>query len=82
MDLGPARPFDTDKAGFLQHVEVLRYRLTRECRPILRNRTGTNFEQRLFRAFAQAIYDPATGRVAKRLENAIEFIILHAMNMQ
>jgi hypothetical protein len=38
---------------------------------------GTNFEQRLTWTPAQAIYDPATGRIAKRLENAIELIIIH-----
>jgi hypothetical protein len=79
MDPGPARPFDTDKSGFLQHVEMLRDRLTRKRRPVLRGRTGTDFEQRLLRTLAQAIYDPATGRVAKRLEEAIEFIVIHAI---
>jgi hypothetical protein len=40
---------------------------------------GTDFEQRLFRTLAQPIYDPATGRVAQRFENAVEFIVVHAI---
>jgi hypothetical protein len=78
VDLGSARPFDADKSGFLQHVEVLRDRLTRECHSIIPEEMGTDFEQRLLRTLAQAIYDPATGRIAERFEDAIEFIIIHA----
>lgn len=82
VEPGPTRPFDADKSGFLQHVEMLCYRLTRECHSILRDQKGANLEQRLFWTLAQAIDDPAAGRVAKRLENAIEFIIVHPSNMQ
>jgi hypothetical protein len=82
VNLSPARPFDTDKTGFFQHVEMLRDRLTRKCHLIPRVKKGADFEQRLPRTLAQPIYDLATGWVAKRLEEAIEFIIVHSLNMQ
>jgi hypothetical protein len=77
VKLGPARPFYTHKSGFLQHIEVLSHRLARERNPIVREQMGTDFEQRLFRTLAQAIYDPAPDRVAESFENAIEVIIIH-----
>jgi hypothetical protein len=58
---------------------MLRYRLARERHAVFRDRNGADFEQGLSRTLPQAIDDPATGRVAKRLENAIEFFIIHAM---
>lgn len=79
VDLGPPHPFDTDQSGFLEHVEMLGYRLARDRHPILRGRKGANLEQRLPRTLAQAIHDLATRGVAKSLEDAVELIVIHVV---
>jgi hypothetical protein len=77
VELGPARPFDPHKSGFFQHIEMLRYRLSGERYSVLRKGKGTNFEQGLTRPLAQAVYDPAAGRVTKCFEDAVEFVVVH-----
>ena len=56
---------------------MLGNRLTGQTLPIFCDRHGTDLEQRLVGLFAQPIDDLAAGRVGKRPEYAIEFLVIH-----
>jgi len=67
-----------DKSGPLQHVEVLRDRLPRQASAILCKRRSADLEQRLPGTLRQAIEDAAADRIAERLEDIVELVVVHA----
>jgi hypothetical protein len=67
-----------DKSSPLQHVEMLRDRLSRQASAIHRKRRSADLKQGLPRTLRQAIKDAAADRVAERLEDIVELVVVHA----
>lgn len=71
VHLGAPAPMRPDEPGPLQHVEVLRDRLSRQTSAILCNRRSADLEQGLPWTLREAIKDAAAYRIAERLEDMV-----------
>jgi hypothetical protein len=71
-----------DKSSPLQHVEVLRDGLSRQASAILCERRSADLEQGLPGTLRQTIKDAAAQRITERLEDIVELVVVHAINMQ
>src|SRR5262245_49595247 len=75
-------PMRLYEASPLQHVEVLRDRLPRQGAAILCKRRRADLKQGLAGTLRQAIKDAPAYRIAERLEDIVELVVVHAWNMQ
>jgi hypothetical protein len=69
VKLVAAFAFGLDQASGLQNVEVLRDRLARGAELVLGRQPRTDLKQGLSVALGQAVEDPPTGGIGKRLED-------------
>ena len=69
VELVPAFAFDPNQTGGLEHLEVLRDRLTRRVDPVLHQQATTELEQGLTVALGQLIEDRPPGGIGKSLEH-------------
>src|SRR5690242_18008656 len=77
MHLGAPAPMRLDQSSPLQHVEVLRDRLSRQASAILCDRRSADLKQGLPGTLRQAIKDAPTHGIAERLEDIVELIVVH-----
>jgi hypothetical protein len=78
VHFGTSAPMRLDQPSPLQHVEVLRDRLSRQASAILCKRRSADLKQGLPLTLRQAIKDAAADRIAERLEDIVELVVVHA----
>jgi len=78
VHLGAPAPMGLNKSGPLQHVEMLRDRLSRQAFAVLCKRRSADLEQGLPGTLRQAIKDTAAQGVTERLEDIVELVVVHA----